>query len=149
VTFDKVFSLILGTLILSISFSAAAQQQTKVPRIGYLSAPSLSASGARNEAFRQGLREFNYIEGKNIVIDWRAADGKLDRVPALAAELVNLKVDVLVSGGGAATRAAKAATSAIPIVTTQEPDPVGEGLAASLARPGGNITVHCPLLPRS
>jgi putative ABC transport system substrate-binding protein len=119
---------------------AQAQQTTKVISIGYLSGPSLSANAARIEAFRQGLRALSYVEGKNIVIEWRSADGKLDRVPALAAELVRLKVAVIVTGGGALTRRAKEATSTIPIVMTNDPDPVGDGFVASLARPGGNIT---------
>jgi putative tryptophan/tyrosine transport system substrate-binding protein len=117
-----------------------AQQTTKVTPIGYLSGPSLSANAARIEAFRQGLRELSYVEGKNIVIEWRSADGKLDRLPALAAELVRLKVAVIVTSGGAPTRRAKEATSTIPIVMTNDPDPVGDGFVASLARPGGNIT---------
>ena len=117
-----------------------AQQATKVTPIGYLSGPSLSANAARIEAFRQGLRELSYVEGKNIVIEWRSADGKLDRLPALAAELVRLKVAVIVTSGGALTRRAKEATSTIPIVMTNDPDPVGDGFVASLARPGGNIT---------
>ena len=95
---------------------------------------------ARIEAFRQGLRELGYVEGKNIVIEWRYADGKLDRLPALAAELVRLKVDVIVTAGPTATRAAKEATVTIPIVMAQDSDPVGSGFVASLARPGGNIT---------
>jgi putative ABC transport system substrate-binding protein len=114
-----------------------AQQTTKVTPIGYLSG---SANAARIEAFRQGLRELSYVEGKNIVIEWRSADGKLDRLPALAAELVRLKVAVIVTSGGALTRRAKEATSTIPIVMTNDPDPVGDGFVASLARPGGNIT---------
>src|SRR6266581_4698955 len=117
-----------------------AQQTTKVTPIGYLSFPSLSANAARIEAFRQGLRELSYVEGKNIVIEWRSADGKPDRLPALAAELVRLKVAVIVTSGGAPTRRAKEATSTIPIVMTNDPDPVGDGFVASLARPGGNIT---------
>jgi len=117
-----------------------AQQATKITAIGYLSFPSLSANTARIEAFRQGLRELGYVEGKNIVIEWRSADGKPDRLPALAAELVRLKVAVIVTGGGAPTRRAKDATSTIPIVMTNDPDPVGDGFVASLARPGGNIT---------
>ena len=117
-----------------------AQQTTKVTPIGYLSGPSLSANAARIEAFRQGLRELSYVEGKNIVIEWRSADGKPDRLPALAAELVRLKVAVIVTSGGALTRRAKEATSTIPIVMTNDPDPVGDGFVASLARPGGNIT---------
>ena len=119
---------------------AHAQQPTKVFRIGYLSAPGLSASAARIEAFREGLRELKYVEGKNIVIEWRYANGKSDRLSGLAAELVRLKVDIIVTGGGAATRAAKEATATIPIVTAQDPDPVGNRFVASLARPGGNIT---------
>ena len=136
----KIFGLTLCAVLLALSLSADGQQPTSVPRIGYLSAPSLSASAARVEAFRQGLRELGYVEGKNIVIEWRSADGKSDRLLALAAELVRQNVDLIVTGGGAATRAAKEATSTIPIVTAQDPDPVGNGFVASLARPGGNIT---------
>jgi putative ABC transport system substrate-binding protein len=130
---------LLATFLMTTA-SATAQQSTNVPRIGYLSAPSLSASAARIEAFRQGLRELGYVEGKNIVIEWRSAEGKSNRLPALAAELVRHKSDLIVTGGGAATRAAKEATATIPIVTAQDPDPVGNGFVASLARPGGNIT---------
>jgi putative ABC transport system substrate-binding protein len=119
---------------------AQAQQPTKIPRIGYLIAASLFAASARTEAFRQGLRELGYVEGKNIVIEWRSAEEKLDRFPALVAELVRLKVDIIVTAGPIPTRAAKEATSTIPIVMTQDPDPVGSGFVASLARPGGNIT---------
>ena len=119
---------------------AHAQQPTKVTPIGYLTGASLSGQLARIEAFHQGLRELGYVEGKNIVIEYRYAEGKLDRLPALAAELVRLKVAVIVTGGGVITRAAKEATSTIPIVMTSDPDPVGSGFVASLARPGGNIT---------
>ena len=126
---------------------AQAQQPTKVPRIGYLSSDSPSTIAVRIEAFRQGLRELGYVEGKNIVIEWRFAEGKADRIPSLAAELVVLKVDVIVTSGPAATRAAKEATVTIPIVTAQDPDPVGNGLVASLARPGGNITGLSTLAP--
>ena len=124
-----------------------AQKLTKVPRIGYLEAVFASTNLARTEAFRQGLRDLGYIEGKNIVIDWRYADGKLDRLPALAAELVHLKVDVIVTAGPAATRSAKEATSNIPIVMAFDNDPVGSGFVASLARPGGNITGLSALAP--
>ena len=125
---------------LATPLTARAQQAMKVAQIGYLSGPPLSANAARIEAFRQGLRELNYVEGKNIIIEWRSTDGKLDRLPALAAELVGLKVAVIVTSGGAPTRRAKEATSTIPIVMTNDPDPVGDGFVASLARPGGNIT---------
>src|SRR5215472_8035925 len=136
----KISRLALCALLFALCTSAAAQQTKKVPRIGYLTADSLSASSTRTEALRQGLRELGYIEGKNIVIEWRSADGKLDRLPALAAELVRLKVDVIVTGGSASTRPANEATSTIPIVMTNDPDPVGDGFVASLAHPGGNIT---------
>src|SRR5438132_6753149 len=118
---------------------AEAQQPGKIPRIGYLSAPSRSAQSARHESFRQGLRELGYVEGKTIVIEWRFADGQLERLPDLAAELVRLKVEVIVAGGLPAARAAKQATTTIPIVMTGG-DPVGTGIVASLARPGGNVT---------
>jgi len=134
-------------MLLALPFPVHAQQPTKIPRVGYLNAASLSALAARIEAFRQGLRELSYVEGKNIVIEWRHAEGKLDRLPALAAELAGLKVDVIVTGGPQATRAAKEATNTIPIVMTNEYDPVGSGFVASLARPGGNITGLSTLSP--
>ena len=102
---------------------------------------------ARIEAFRQGLRELGYVEGKNIVIEWRSTEEKPDRLPALATELVSLKVDVIVTGGPSATRAAKGATSTIPIVMSTDSDPVANGFVASLARPGGNITGLATLAP--
>ena len=123
-----------------------AQQPTKIPRIGFLGG-SLSVNAARIEAFRQGLRELGYVEGKNIVIEWRHHDGKVDRLPALAAELVRLKVDIIITSGPPAARAAKEATVTIPIVMTQVGDPVGSGFVASLARPGGNITGLSTLAP--
>jgi putative ABC transport system substrate-binding protein len=144
---EKVFCTALAGLFLVLSFPVEAQQPTKVPRIGYLQAPPPSAVAARTEAFRQGLRDLGYVEGKNIVIEWRFAEEKLDRVPALAAELVRLKVDVIVTGGAILTRAAKEATSTIPIVMAQDSDPVGNGFVASLARPGGNITGLATLAP--
>jgi putative ABC transport system substrate-binding protein len=131
---------ILVALLLTAVQIVGAQQPTKIPRIGYLSGTSPSTSPARREAFRQGLRELGYVEGKNIVIEWRHAEGKFDRLPALAAELVRLKVDIIVTAGPQTTRPAKQATSTIPIVMAQDPDPVGNGFVASLARPGGNIT---------
>ena len=126
---------------------AQAQQPTNLPRTAYLTATALSTMSARIEAFRQGLRELGYVEGKNIVIEWRSTEEKPDRLPALATELVNLKVDVIVTGGPSATRAAKGATSTIPIVMSTDPDPVANGFVASLARPGGNITGLATLAP--
>jgi putative ABC transport system substrate-binding protein len=140
----------VGIFAIAIAFAlrgAVGAQPTKVPRIGDLIGGSLSASAARTEAFRQGLREFGYVEGKNIVIEYRSAEGKLDRLPALAVELVRLKVDIIVTAGPLPTRAAKEATSTIPIVMTNDPDPVGTGFVASLARPGGNITGLSTLAP--
>jgi putative ABC transport system substrate-binding protein len=138
---------LLAVLLLISFLLAEAQQPTKVPRIGYLTAVSLSAQLIRIEAFRQGLRELDYVEGKNIVIEWRGADGIPDRLPALAAELVRLKVDIVVSGGPTVTRPVKEATTTIPIVMTFDNDPVGSGFVASLAHPGGNITGLSTLAP--
>src|SRR5205807_7727573 len=106
-----------------------------------------STNPARNEAFRQGLRDLGYVEGKSIVIEWRYAEGKFDRLPDLAAELVRLKVDVMVTAGPQSTRPAKEATSTIPIVMGFDNDPVGNGFVTSLARPGGNITGLSTLAP--
>ena len=124
-----------------------AQQPAKVPRIGWLSASSVSAMTARIEAFRQGLRDVGYVEGKNIIIEWRSVEDKADQLPNLAAELVRLKVDLIVTAGPQATRAAKQASVTIPIVMTFDNDPVGNGFVASLARPGGNITGLSTLSP--
>src|SRR5262245_4346590 len=132
--------------ILTIS-PGEAQQPAKIPRIGFLSAISPSSISARMEAFRQGLRELGYVEGKNIVIEWRYAEGKADRLRELAAELVRLKVDVIVTGGPAVIRPVKEATSTIPIVMGFDNDPVGSKFVASLARPGGNITGLSTLAP--
>jgi len=133
----KILVRLLATMLLTTAPLAQAQQPKKVPRIGYLGSVS---SSDRIDAFRQGLRELGYVDGKNIIIEWKSAEGKLDRLPGLAADLVRLKVDVIVTAGGIATRPAKEATSRIPIVMTNEGDPVGTGFVASLARPGGNIT---------
>ena len=127
------------SLLLALSVPVQAQQPAKIPRIGYLTADPLSAISANRDAFRQGLRELGYVEGKNIAVEYRYAEGRLDRLPGLAAELVGLKVDVIVTVGPA-NRAAMKATSTIPIITTGSSDPVGDGLVSSLARPGGNIT---------
>jgi putative ABC transport system substrate-binding protein len=136
----KIFIWLLTTFLLIAVSSAKAQQPAKVPRIGWLTGSSLSAQAARHEAFRQGLRELGYVEGKNVVIEWRSTDGKSDRYPALLAELLRLKVDVIVTAGSGGTRPAKEVTSTIPIVMASDDDPVGSGFVASLARPGGNIT---------
>src|SRR6266542_4957229 len=142
-----VLSILFVVVLLAVGAIAEAQQPAKITPIGYLDAVSLSVNAARVEAFRQGLRKLGYVEGKNIFIEWRSADGKLDRLPALAAELVHLKVDIIVTGGRSATRAAKEATTTIPIVMTQDSDPVANGFVASLARPGGNITGLSTLRP--
>jgi putative ABC transport system substrate-binding protein len=126
--------------LLVAQLAAEAQAPAKIPRIGFLTAVPLSVMSARTEAFRQGLRELGYVEGKTILIEWRSAAGQLDRLPSLAAELVRLNVDVIVTGGPSATRPTKAATVTIPIVITNDSDPVANGFVASLARPGGNIT---------
>jgi putative tryptophan/tyrosine transport system substrate-binding protein len=128
-------------------FHLAEAQQPKVPRIGFLSAVSPSNISARMEAFRQGLHELGYVEGQNIVIEYRYAEGKLDRVNELTADLIRLKVDIIVSAGPAITRSAKKATDTIPIVMAFDSDPVGSGFIASLARPGGNITGLSALFP--
>jgi putative ABC transport system substrate-binding protein len=134
----------LCSLLLAPSFPAQAQQQ-KVPRIGFLSTASLSSLSPRLEAFRQGLRELGYVEGRSIAIEYRSAEGNVDRLPELAAELARLKVDCIITAGPTPTRAAKQTTSTIPIIVTTLIDPVGAGFVASLARPGGNITGLTPL----
>jgi putative tryptophan/tyrosine transport system substrate-binding protein len=142
----KFFGLELGALLFALCsmllapwLSAQAQQPKKASHIGYLA--NAATIGPREEAFRQGLRDLGYVEGQNIVIEWRFSKGKLDRLPDLAAELVRLNMDCIVAYGVNPTRAAKQATSTIPIVMgNAEDDPVRHGLVASLARPGGNVT---------
>src|SRR5215470_13514692 len=136
----KITVLTLGALLFALCFPAQAQQPKKVPRTAYVTAASFSAMEYRIEAFRQGLRELGYVEGKNIIIQLREAEGKLDRLPTLMAELVREKVDIIVAAGAAVTRPAKEATKTIPIVMAQDPDPVANGFVASLGRPDGNIT---------
>jgi len=131
-------ALALILALLAPAIAAQAQQREKVARIGFLC--SLYKPGPALLALRQGLRELGYVDGQNVVIETRFAEEKLERLPSLAAELARLKVDVLVPMGPAATRAAKQATTAIPIVLAGAADPVGTGLVASLSRPGGNIT---------
>src|SRR4030095_8023389 len=140
-------SILVAMMLLAVGVTAQAQQPKKIPRIGYLIANFPSTNPARNEAFRQGLRELGYVEGKNIVIEWRYAEGKFDRLPALVGALVRLKVDVIVTSGPQSTRVVKEATVTIPIVMGFDPDPVGGGFVASLARPGGNITGLSTLSP--
>jgi len=132
-----IVSLLLTVFLFTV---AHAQQPKTIPRVGYLSASSASEALPRTEAFRQGLRVIGYTEGQNIAIEFRYAEGKFDLLPALAAELVRLDVDVIVTAGPSVTRPAKKATASIPIVMTNDSDPVGAGFVASLARPGGNIT---------
>jgi putative ABC transport system substrate-binding protein len=131
----KVFCLALGAMLLALSFPVEAQQPKKVPRIGFLSAlPSIEP------AFLEGLRELGYLEGKNVFIERRFAEGRLDRIPDLVLDLVQLKVDVIILSPLVGLRAAKQATKSIPIVMVATVDPVATGLVDSLARPGGNIT---------
>jgi putative ABC transport system substrate-binding protein len=144
---NRFICIALGALLFALCVPATAQQPTKVPRIGRLGASSVSADSVRREAFRQGLRELGYVEGKNIVIEWRFWEGKQDRQRALAAELARLKVDVIVAVGSGDIRAAKEASATIPIVMISGGDAVGSGLVASLARPGGNITGLTTLRP--
>jgi len=130
--------LIVGILLCTIC--AQAQQPGKIFRIGYLERTTAAGSAVSVEAFRQELSKLGWTVGKNITIEYRFAEQKIDRLPELAAELVRLKVDVIVTGGFGPTHSAKEATATIPIVMAQDPDPVGNGLIVSLARPGGNIT---------
>ena len=132
-----VTSILVAVVLLAVAVIADAQQPKKVPRIGYVIG---SGPGPLVEAFRQGLRDFGYIEGKNILVEYRYAEGNRDRIPGLVAELLQLKVDILVSPTGTAILAAKQATKTIPIVMVIIQDPVATGLVDSLARPGGNIT---------
>src|SRR6266576_1030703 len=138
-------SLVVAAAVLYAVVLAEAQQARKIYRVGYIS--GRSGPGPLDEVFKTSLRELGYVEGQNITITYRWAEEKLDRLPALAVELVQLKVDVIVTGGSGNTRAAKEATNAIPIVMAQDSDPIGNGFVASLARPGGNITGLATLAP--
>jgi putative tryptophan/tyrosine transport system substrate-binding protein len=137
--------LTLCALLLALSVPVEAQLPKKIPRIGYLAASRIAADS--RAAINQGLRKLGYVEGQNITIEYRYAEGKFERLPVLAGELVLLKVDVILTAGSTATRAAKEATSTIPIVMLQDNDPVASGFVASLARPGGNITGLSTLRP--
>ena len=142
-----VLSILSAVVLLAVAVIAEAQQPKKVPRIGYLTASTPVAQLPGTEALREGLREFGYVEGQNIAIEFRYAEEKPERLPALAADMVRLKVDVIVTGGPTATRTAKETTNTVPIVMSQDSDPVGNGFVASLARPGGNITGLATLSP--
>jgi putative tryptophan/tyrosine transport system substrate-binding protein len=131
----KIISLALGVVLLALTFPAVAQQ-AKIPRVGFLR--TVEAEESYVEAFRQELKKLGYVEGKNIALEYRS--GKTDQFPKLAAELVALQVAIILADGTSPALAAKQATSTIPIVMTTSTDPVGTGLVASLARPGGNIT---------
>jgi putative tryptophan/tyrosine transport system substrate-binding protein len=139
VTTRRLFVGALAGGLLVAPLGAGAPQAGQVPRVGYLST-SVSANPHTTEAFRQGLRDLGYVEGNTIVVEFRSAEGKLERFPALAAELVALKVDVIVAANTQAALAAKQATRTIPIVFAGPADPISSGLVASLARPGGNLT---------
>ena len=135
---------LLGLAVLTVIFALVqfvdAQQPGKMARLGFLTASGRAGSAHLTEAFLQGLRDLGYVEGKNIAIEYRLADGKFERLPELAADLVRLKVDVIVAVVTQPSLAAKAATATIPVVMVAVSDPVGSGLVASLARPGGNLT---------
>ena len=147
----KIFCLALCALLFALGVSAQAQQPKKVPRIGYLSAQDPASESARTEAIKLALRERGYIEGQNIAIEYRYSEGKVDRAPELAAELVHLKMDLIVAAGGDPwIRAAKNATKTIPIVMVGSgTDPVEAGFVESLARPGGNVTGLTNLIQRT
>ena len=136
----RIFCLALSAILLAIGFHAQAQQTAKVFRIGFLDPSNRAGTAGLVDAFRQELSKLGWIEGKNITIEYRFAEQKLERLPELAADLVRLKVDLIVTQGTPVALAAKSATTTIPIVMASGGDPVGAGLVASLARPGGNVT---------
>jgi putative ABC transport system substrate-binding protein len=143
----KIMLLTLCAMLFALCSAAEAQQTGKIFRIGFLDNSTASSIAVFVEAFRQELSKLGWIEGKNITVEYRFAEQKLERLPELAADLVRLKVDLIVTSGGTTPLAAKGATSTIPIVMTGSVDPVGEGLVASLARPGGNVTGLSGLSP--
>ena len=134
------FAVLLALCLTLVPLASGAQPASKVPRIGYLSADTPTTASTFEDAFRQGLRELGYVEDRNIAIEYRWAEGKYERLPQLAAELIRLKVNVILAVTTAATQAAKAATKTIPIVFTLVADPVASGFVTSLGRPSGNIT---------
>jgi putative tryptophan/tyrosine transport system substrate-binding protein len=136
---QRISALALGALLFALCSPVEAQQPTKIARIGYLSPGDPVSRVYRIEAFRQGLKELGYIEGKNIIIEYRFAEARMERLPELAGELIGLKVDIIFAQALPSTEAAKNATQMIPIVTSSQ-DPVRSGLVAGLPRPGGNIT---------
>jgi putative ABC transport system substrate-binding protein len=140
-------AIVTVAMLIALCVSAQTQEPKKVARIGFLGATSPQVESTRIEGFYQGMRELGYVEGKNIVIEWRWAEGKFDRLPDLAAELMRLNVDVIVAGGSTSTGAAKKVTTTIPIVMAQTNDPVGSGMIVSLAHPGGNMTGLSTLVP--
>ena len=135
-----VCSVALCVMLFALNLPVEAQQPKKIPRIGYVRFVGATSQGANVEAFRRGLRDLGYVEGQNIAIEYRSAEGKADRIPGLVADLVQLKVDVLISGDDPTIRVAKQTTKTIPIVMVINQDPVATGIVDSLARPGGNIT---------
>jgi len=136
----NIFCVALGVLLFALTFPGDAQQPKKVPRIGFLAPFSASSGSTRRDAFLQGLRDLGYVEGKSIAIEYRYAEGEVDRFPEVAAELLRLNVDVIVTASISAVRAAKKATGKIPIVFASVGEAVDSGLVSSLARPGGNAT---------
>src|SRR5215831_5293222 len=142
-----IISFALTALFYALCQIADAQQTGKVARIGFLDNSTASGMAVMVDAFRQEMSKLGWIEGKNITIEYRFAEQKNERLPELAAELVRLKVDLIVTSGGTTPLAAKKATNTIPIVMTSTTDPVGEGLVASLAQPGGNVTGFTALAP--
>ncbi len=141
------FGIALCAVLFAFSASARAQQSEKIRRIGFLGAAFPSSNPARREALRQGLHSLGWVEGKNLAIEWRFAEGNRDRLAKLGSELARLPVEVIVTGGPAPTRALKEANNTIPVVMGFDNDPVGSGFVASLARPGGNITGLSTLSP--
>jgi len=137
---NKIITLTLCVMPFALCLSAQAQQPKKVPRIGFLSPLSASAASLNVEAFRQGLQDLGYTEGKSIVIEYRYGNGKAERLPNLAAELVRLKADIIVTAGSPAVAATKTVSSTTPIVMAAIGDAVGSGFVTNLSRPGGNIT---------